>query len=71
MHHSASREVTPQSMDNYHRNVRGWSNGLGYHFVIGNGVNTTDGRIYTSSRWRQQISGAHCRSKSGRYFGAR
>lgn len=70
VHHSASPAATVQSMDNYHRDVRGWPNGLGYHFVIGNGVNTTDGRIYVGSRWKRQISGAHCRSKSGRYFGA-
>jgi len=69
VHHSASDIDTPQSMDNYHRNVRKWSNGLGYHFVIGNGVNTEDGKIYVGPRWRRQIVGAHCKSSRGRYFG--
>lgn len=69
VHHSANRNDTPQSMDNYHRNVRNWVNGLGYHFVIGNGVNTEDGRVYVGSRWKRQIAGAHCKSPGGRYFG--
>ena len=69
VHHTANSNDTPQSIDNYHRNVRKWNNGMGYHFLIGNGVNTTDGKIYVGSRWKRQISGAHCKSSSGRYFG--
>lgn len=69
VHHSASTNDTPQTMDNYHRRVRKWVNGLGYHFVIGNGINTEDGEIHVGSRWKRQISGAHCKSSSGRYFG--
>lgn len=69
VHHSATFDATPESMDEYHRNVRGWCNGLGYHLVIGNGVNTGDGHVYVGSRWERQISGAHCKSKSGHYFG--
>jgi len=71
VHHSAAPTATPKGMDNYHRNERKWKNGLGYHFVIGNGVNTPDGRIYVGSRWKRQITGAHCKAKSGRYFGVR
>ena len=70
VHHSANRGDTPSSMDKYHREVRGWANGLGYHFVIGDGVNTADGKVYVGSRWRRQVSGAHCKNKSGRYFGS-
>jgi hypothetical protein len=69
VHHSANSIDTPTSMDNYHRNVLKWSNGLGYHFVIGNGVNTEDGKVYVGPRWSRQTSGAHCKSRSGRYFG--
>lgn len=69
VHHSAAPEATPESMDRYHRKVRRWRNGLGYHFVIGNGVNTEDGRIYVGPRWKRQEDGAHCKSPSGRYFG--
>lgn len=70
VHHSAAANATPKSMDRYHRRVRQWCNGLGYHFVIGNGVNTEDGRIYVGPRWKRQLTGAHCKSPSGRYFGA-
>ena len=69
VHHSASPRDTPQGMDNHHRNERGWPNGLGYHFVIGNGVNYPDGQIYVGGRWKRQISGAHCANKAGTYFG--
>lgn len=70
VHHSATKGSTPQGMDRFHRQERGWKNGLGYHFVIGNGVNYPDGKIFASQRWKRQISGAHCRNrKAGRYFG--
>lgn len=32
----------------------GEPNGIGYHFVIGNGRNLTDGQIRTCPRWRSQ-----------------
>lgn len=69
VHHSATPMDTPESMDRYHRTVRKWENGLGYHFVIGNGVNTEDGKIYVGPRWKSQMTGAHCRASSGSYFG--
>ncbi|MGE3180724.1 MAG: hypothetical protein AB7N71_03775, partial [Phycisphaerae bacterium] len=70
VHHSATSNATPEGMDRYHRRDRGWKNGLGYHFVIGNGVNYPDGKIFVSERWKDQLSGAHCRNKdSGRFFG--
>ncbi len=71
VHHSTTPRDTPKSMDEYHRRIRGWSNGLGYHFVIGNGVNYGDGAIYVGSRWKQQIQGAHCAGGAGTYFGVR
>lgn len=69
VHHSANSNDSPQSINAYHTNVKHWPNGLGYHFVIGNGVNYPDGKIYAGPRWRRQISGAHCKSKAGRYDG--
>ncbi len=69
VHHSTSPRDTPWSMDEYHRNGRGWANGLGYHFVIGNGVNYGDGEIFVGDRWKRQISGAHCANKPGKFFG--
>jgi len=70
VHHSATRKGTPQGMHNFHRNQRGWSNGLGYHFVIGNGVDYPDGKVFVGPRWKQQQTGAHCKSASGRYCGS-
>lgn len=68
IHHSATPRDTPQGMDRYHRS-KGWENGLGYHFVIGNGVNYADGRVYVGSRWKRQIAGAHCGTRPGRFLG--
>ncbi|MBL8879797.1 MAG: N-acetylmuramoyl-L-alanine amidase [Phycisphaerales bacterium] len=68
VHHSDSEKSTPQSMNQWHLQ-RGWENGLGYHFVIGNGVNTGDGQVYVGPRWKRQIQGAHCKTGAGRFFG--
>lgn len=69
VHHSTSEKDTPAGMDAWHRQ-RGWQNGLGYHFVIGNGVGYPDGAVYVGPRWKRQIQGAHCATKSaGWYFG--
>ena len=68
VHHSDSAKSTPQGMDSWHRQ-RGWEHGLGYHFVIGNGVNYPDGQVFVGPRWSGQQTGAHCKSKAGRYFG--
>ena len=68
VHHSAAPNATPTGMDSWHRQ-RGWENGLGYHFVIGNGVNYPDGKVFVGPRWRRQIQGAHCASSAGKYFG--
>jgi len=70
VHHSEKANATPEGMNRYHIQ-RGWEHGLGYHFVIGNGVGYPDGRIFVGPRWRQQITGAHCRADSGVYFGVR
>jgi N-acetyl-anhydromuramyl-L-alanine amidase AmpD len=59
IHHSASNGGNATTMDKYHREVKGWTNGLGYHFVIGNGNDSGDGQIEIGSRWIQQLHGAH------------
>lgn len=58
LHHSASAEDSLETIDRYHREVRGWD-GCGYHFVIGNGTLSGDGEIQVSERWLQQKHGAH------------
>lgn len=59
LHHSATHYGSAARFDTFHRNVRGWENGLGYHFVIGNGTGSKDGEIEVSNRWKMQLSGAH------------
>ena len=59
VHHSATQAGGARRFDRAHRN-NGWDE-LGYHFVIGNGTDTPDGKIEVGSRWRQQKHGAHCR----------
>ncbi len=69
LHHAAARNATPQGMHNHHLNTRKWRNGLGYHFVIGNGVGYPDGEVYLGPRWHRQLTGAHCGTSAGNFFG--
>ena len=64
IHHSADHNNSIRGMEHYHRRVRRMENGLAYHFVIGNGVNTTDGKIYVGDRWKRQIRGGHLSSSA-------
>jgi hypothetical protein len=57
IHHSATDTGSAASFDREHRE-RGWD-GLGYHFVIGNGTGSGDGQVEVGYRWRQQLRGAH------------
>lgn len=59
IHHSATPSGSARIFHEHHLKNRGWRNGLGYHFVIGNGTNSGDGRIEVGPRWRRQIPGAH------------
>ncbi|HYF51310.1 MAG TPA: peptidoglycan recognition family protein [Planctomycetota bacterium] len=63
IHHSASTRGSAQSFDQYHREVRRWQ-GLGYHFVIGNGADQGDGTIIAGPRWYAQEAGAHANSSA-------
>ena len=59
IHHSASDSGNASSIGKYHKNVKGWANGLGYHFLIGNGHGSNEGQIEVGNRWDEQIDGAH------------
>jgi hypothetical protein len=58
IHHSASASGSAAEFDKYHREHNGWD-GLGYHFVIGNGNGTGDGVVEVGYRWPRQMQGAH------------
>jgi murein DD-endopeptidase MepM/ murein hydrolase activator NlpD len=59
-HHSAIKNGNATIYDRNHRR-RGMQNGLAYHFVIGNGVDSGDGEIEIGSRWKNQLDGGHVR----------
>ncbi|MBN2591283.1 MAG: N-acetylmuramoyl-L-alanine amidase [Sedimentisphaerales bacterium] len=60
VHHSATETGNMALFDREHKN-KGWD-GVGYDFVIGNGSDSGDGEVEVTFRWRQQITGAHCKT---------
>lgn len=62
IHNSATRQGNAEIFDNYHRRVRKMTNGLAYHFVIGNGSGSGNGEIEIGDRWTRQINGGHVAS---------
>lgn len=57
IHHSGSPAGDPQSL--HKRHVADGLEGLGYHFVLGNGNGMADGVINVSQRWDEQTAGQH------------
>jgi len=64
IHHAAMPSADAESIHKVHLSNPGWD-GLGYHFVIGNGTQSGDGEIEVGFRWRQQREGAHARARKG------
>lgn len=62
IHHSGTDKGSALAFDRYH-NLRGFTRGLGYHFVIDNGTKGKfDGQIEVSPRWLNKQDGAHCQA---------
>ncbi len=61
VHHSAIKYGNADKYDSAHRR-RGMKNGLAYHFVIGNGIDSGDGEIEVGSRWKKQLLGGHVKN---------
>lgn len=57
IHHSGTDTGSAESFHRYHEKM-GYG-GLCYHFVIGNGNGTPDGKIETGFRWKEQLIGTH------------
>ena len=57
IHHTASSGGSVESVHEAHLG-RGWQ-GIGYHFLIGNGSGMENGEIEPTFRWHQQLHGAH------------
>lgn len=60
LHHSGTDWGNAERFDRYHLNVKHMENGLAYHFVIGNGSDSGDGKIEVGRRWVDQLQGGHC-----------
>jgi len=60
-HHSAIKYGNAAIYERAHRK-RGMQNGLAYHFVIGNGIDSGDGQIEIGPRWTKQLLGGHVKS---------
>ena len=56
IHHLGQPAGTAEQIDRNHRNIG--LNGLGYHFLIGNGNGISDGNVHIGYRWDNQSSGA-------------
>ena len=65
IHHSATPSGSMARFDKEHKS-KGWD-GVGYHFVIGNGTDTRDGEIEVTPRWPIQKWGAHAKTLDNRY----
>ncbi len=61
IHHSATNSGNAAIFDKWHRECNYWE-GIGYDFVIGNGTKSNDGQVEVTFRWRQQRTGAHCKT---------
>lgn len=59
IHHSGTAAGSAALFDRFHRQEKRFVNGLGYHFVIGNGSGSDDGEVEIGRRWKEQITGAH------------
>lgn len=57
-HHSAIEQGNAAIYGAAHRRRR-MTNGLAYHFVIGNGIDSGDGEIEIGPRWKGQLRGGH------------
>ncbi|MCD8350493.1 MAG: hypothetical protein LUC93_07785, partial [Planctomycetaceae bacterium] len=50
VHHTATERGDPVAIDRFHREVKKWENGLGYHFLIGNGDGLGAREVYPRRR---------------------
>lgn len=58
--------------DSIHRQHLGYGyQGLGYHFIIGNGNGLGDGVVHVGYRWDDQLPGAHVVGEQGEYHNER
>ena len=61
IHHSGTPNGNMEIFDRWHREGNQWD-GVGYDFVIGNGTDSGNGQVEVTFRWREQKTGAHCKT---------
>ena len=66
IHHLGESAATPDQIHNRH--VSWGYQGLGYHFVIGNGAGLGDGVVHVGYRWNEQLPGAHVVANAGAWY---
>ncbi len=66
VHHSGSVYSDPATLEAQHRAMN--LQGLGYHFIIGNGSGMGDGEVHVGYRWLDQLPGAHVAGPRGDHF---
>lgn len=66
IHDSGSPVGTPDSIKAEHRAMG--LNGLGYHFIVGNGAGMNAGSIHVGYRWLDQVPGAHVAGAKGNAY---
>jgi len=66
IHDSGSPAGTPTTLDAQARAMN--LQGLGYHFVIGNGKGIDDGELHIGNRWLKQVPGAHAAGQNADWF---
>lgn len=69
IHHTATDQGDATYIDRLHQR-RGWSNGLGYHFLIDNGtLGHRVGEVEVGKRWFRQMDGAHANKSNMNHIG--
>jgi hypothetical protein len=66
IHHSGAPFGGPGSIEAQHRAMN--LDGLGYHFVVGNGSGMGNGEVHVGYRWLDQLPGAHVAGAKGDWF---
>ncbi len=66
IHHSGATRGDPASISKEHRDA-GFQ-GLGHHFIIGNGTGMDDGEIRIGYRWLDQLPGAHAVGPNEKFY---
>ncbi len=66
VHQSGSAFGSPSSIEAQHKAAS--FEGMGFHFLVGNGSGLEDGEIHVGYRWLDQVQGAHAAGKQGDWF---